>query len=104
MLDRGAIARTAGNAHDPGLLAVRSREQGVDERAALASSATTELQAREPQLITTVERAEKTETHGRIAAVTIVGPENIARHRDRFDASAARIFLHEVAVNERALE
>src|SRR5438128_5112773 len=104
MFDGLPVTRAARNPHDPRLPARRCREERVDQRASVASAPASHFQAGEPQLVTAIDRAEKPEARRWIAAVAIVGPEDIAGDRNRIHAPAASILFDEIAVDQRPLE
>src|SRR5271169_5051891 len=104
VLHRRAVTRSSWDPHDPGLLALRRREQGIDKRAPVTAAATAQLKAGEPELVATIQSAEQPEADRRVAAMAVVRPEDVARHGHRFKPPCLRILLDEVAVRQYTLQ
>src|SRR6266705_6502530 len=58
----------------------------------------------EPKLVAPFERTKQPEPNRRHATVPPLGPEDVARNGDRFDAAGLRVFLDEVAADQRPLQ
>ena len=81
-----------------------SGEKRGEKLASVATATAAEFETGQPQLVAGFERAEEAESGRRHAAVPIVGPENVAGHRDRLDATRSRIRFDEVTADERTLQ
>src|SRR5205823_10594541 len=97
VLHDGRVTRPSRDPNHPRFLSGRRAEERFEQCAAMAAASTFELETCEPKLVPRIERAKQSETHRRRAAVTPVGPEDIARYGNRFHSAGAWILFDEIA-------